>query len=118
MTDEIVPEATKKRRSRKPFVGLEVKVGPRKYRGDTYQITTQFLIVTKGASSTYIALAGCPTFEVRDTRIGPRAAPPMVSTTTGPRVAGGPPGLGLMRDPSADNRNRELESLMGPVLGS
>jgi hypothetical protein len=120
---EVPVEAVKpkQKRTRKAFAGLEIKVGTKKYRGDSYQITTQFLIVKRGTTLTYVALNAVPSFEIRDGRAKPEGvarrmemlATPILSAVPAlPNASGGPPGAGYMHP----DRNRELEALMGPSI--
>ena len=106
----------KQKRTRKAFAGLEIRVGTKKYRGDSYQITTQFLIVKRGTTLTYVALNAVPSFEIRDGRPTvqglPVGNPVLFAVPAMPNASGGPPGAGYMHP----DRNRELEALMGPSI--
>lgn len=120
----VTAEVKQKRKyTRKAFVGVEVSVSKKRYRGDTYQLTPQFLVVSKGTSSTYIALGSVATFEINDTRLGPRNVTtvysvPLPGAGPQPQISGGLAVLTRVPiETQSANRNRELDALMNGVTG-
>lgn len=117
-TPEIGPEVKPKRKpykKRTPYVGIEIRCGKKRLRGETVEITDRFLIVRNGRTSSYVALDGIFSFEVIDNR----PEPTQIEITkavqaAGPKVAGGPANWREGSDfPSPEQRNRELTALMG-----
>lgn len=115
---EIGPEVKPKRKYKKrtPYVGIEIRCGKKRLRGETVEITDRFLIVRNGRTSSYVALDGIDGFEIVDTRPEPKniEITKGSSAVVGPKVAGGPANWREGSDfPSPEQRNRELVAMMG-----